>query len=106
METGVVKSMAGNLAPKLGSGDQKSFPITFPVQSVGASPHQAKFFMGEVAETNKVVILKIESPIPGLTIVTPQYNIRYTYTMLVRFEGDNNHDILCRARLLSARSPV
>lgn len=61
LETGGVK--ATNVAPKLGGDDMKPLPINFPAKSLGASPHQAKFFMGEVAQSNKVVILKIELPL-------------------------------------------
>ena len=61
MEPGVMKGTASNLAPKVVGDDLKSLPLNFPAKSVGASPHQAKFFMGEVAQSNKVVILKIEN---------------------------------------------
>ncbi|KAI6660653.1 hypothetical protein LOD99_10335 [Oopsacas minuta] len=53
LESGVVKNMASHMALK-GADDMKSLPISFPAQNVGVSPHQAKFFMGEVAQTNKI----------------------------------------------------
>ena len=47
LEPGVVRNIAAQL---------KSLPISFPVQSVAASPHQAKFLIGEVegAQASKV----------------------------------------------------
>ena len=55
LEPGVVRNMAHQLLPK-GEDDIKSLPISFPAHGVGASPHQAKFLMGEVegAQANKV----------------------------------------------------